>query len=1222
MDIVKLLFPDKVSLRSLSDGEYICCKSGFVQPNFRDEFLPPTDPGWGMDMAGSAAHGKKVFSVRFFLYRLLPVVIFLGAGAITLLVSYINSPPAAAKISAILAERLDLPVTISALRLHGDTLIIKGVVVGNPSGFADSRFVSVDAVSVAPGWQGLFLGRRSLRLLNVDGARIDIRKGSDGGWNVAQLRKRFSGGKGGAELFIDDLRINNGEILVNGKGLRGIALQLRNIASKGSDGAITKLAFDDEAGNRYAVTGSFRAGAEPEAELSLEAPSLALAGLAATGRRLTVAGGTGSLRVKAALHAGIVRSSLAATFRDAALQLQEGNTIPLSGSLSGAATYDMKQDLLQLEQAALVVDEILEMRATGHGSSLKSGLSYDLRLDLNRFDIGRGAALLPGWRQAGTRAGGTVTARGIRIAGRAHQGITVGGMVSLRKLMVSRRDRLLINGVGSDVKIATANNTIRAVGTVTQEAGSGNPLLESISAPYAVVFSGALRPQSVDLPGFRARVLGLPLTGSFSMRPGKKDPFSLALQMPVNRLKAGSYGELKVAAGSAGMSLDLSGADSANFSGSASLSVAGLNGSIKGERFALGSSDLKADFRTVAGQYSAAGQGTFETAAFKGLAAGGRFGFSAADGLLQLDNCALRVADASITVARLSAVLPRKGAQQSPKGYPLEVQLAGGAVSRGDLKLTGIAASLRGEFAGAPPAKRFAGSGALAAEKFLWRGREIGVPRADLVFSGSGGSATLAGAVLGGTLGGALAFNPYAVGNGVEFDLSLKGIELAQLAQLLEKKGAVAVSGGRLTVSTRGSYARKDGVACRFRGEGEGVSVAGRGGKGLLANAGLQFDGSLAQGRITLAEAVFRIGAGAAVQMKGEVANVFSPQRDGMIAYTLSRAPVSRIVDLLANGLPRFLQEASLSGDMAAAGSLGFRNKRTTLQGSVQLDDAAIDAASRKLKVTGISGSIPFSLGFPAGRTASPEQSLVVSREKYAQHLDLLNREKTGGSLLKIGRIIFGPLEFTGTAFRIKAADGIIEVLSFASSLTTGRILGQGYAAFSQGVSYGGDLLLNNLSLQQVCALFPKISGYVSGRVDGIAMLEGHGTGAGGLNGYAYFWTRPGDGEKMLVSREFLQKLAGKNLQGFFFRSDHPYDKGEVMASLNAGYLTFDILDISNTNFFGVRDLKVTVTETQNRIALEHLLDSISQAAKRGKGAAGSGPPAAAEPPPAFKWDE
>ena len=135
-------------------------------------------------------------------------------------------------------------------------------------------------------------------------------------------------------------------------------------------------------------------------------------------------------------------------------------------------------------------------------------------------------------------------------------------------------------------------------------------------------------------------------------------------------------------------------------------------------------------------------------------------------------------------------------------------------------------------------------------------------------------------------------------------------------------------------------------------------------------------------------------------------------------------------------------------------------------------------------------------------------------------------------------------------------------------------------------------------------------------------MFEGHGGGIGGLNGYTHFWTRAGNGEKMLVSREFLQKLAGKNLQGFFFRNDRPFDKGEVMASLKAGYLTFDILDISNTNLFGVRDLKVSVTETQNRIALEHLLDSISQAANRGKGAADSRPPAAADLPPAFKWDE
>ena len=104
--------------------------------------------------------------------------------------------------------------------------------------------------------------------------------------------------------------------------------------------------------------------------------------------------------------------------------------------------------------------------------------------------------------------------------------------------------------------------------------------------------------------------------------------------------------------------------------------------------------------------------------------------------------------------------------------------------------------------------------------------------------------------------------------------------------------------------------------------------------------------------------------------MQGEVANAFSPQRDGMISYTLSRAPVRQIVDPLVNGLPRFLQEATLSGDIAAAGSLGFRNGRTTLQGSVQLDDAGLDAES-EIKSCRDQRQHPFFSRFP-GEVAPP----------------------------------------------------------------------------------------------------------------------------------------------------------------------------------------------------------------------------------------------------------
>jgi hypothetical protein len=370
-----------------------------------------------------------------------------------------------------------------------------------------------------------------------------------------------------------------------------------------------------------------------------------------------------------------------------------------------------------------------------------------------------------------------------------------------------------------------------------------------------------------------------------------------------------------------------------------------------------------------------------------------------------------------------------------------------------------------------------------------------------------------------------------------------------------------------------------------------------------------------------------RIGEGASVRLKGAIAKAMSPKRNGIITYNIDRTPLEKLIDPLVNSLPRFIQESAVSGNIAADGDLELHKGHAILKGSVQLDGTGIDAGPNKLQVGDISGSIPFILGFPAQRTASPQQTTILKRPLYPQQLAQFSQEATKGSLLKIGRIAFGPLEFSDTALRITAADGIIETLSFTSSLTTGKILGRGYVAFSQGASYGADLLVSNLSLERLCALFPSIKGYVSGRVDGIAMIEGQGGGISGQNGYGHLWTRQGDGEKMLVSREFLQKLAGKNLKGFIFRNDRAFDKGEVMTSLEAGYLTFEILDIENTNFFGVRDLKISVTETQNRIALAHLLDSISQAVSRGKSATGkaatSGEKAGeAAPPPEFKWDE
>lgn len=1174
-------------------------------------------------MAGLAVQGHTVSLARFVFYRLLPAIILLIAGVIVLIVGYITSPRAAAKLSTILSIKLDLPVTIAAIHLHGDTLSFQGITISNPAGFDEKNIASIERISVAPGWTGLLQGRRTLRKLDVAGVRLNLRKKSNGDWNIEQLRKQFSGGKGGAELFINDLLISNSDVLVNGRGLRGISLRLGNVATKGSAGSTANLSFDDPSGNRYSVTGSFRGGAAPEAEFSLEAPSLALAGLTAGNKQLAFPAGKGNLRLTAALHDGVVRSAISATVSDGTVTIRDGAAIPLSGKLQGNVTYNLHQDRLTLDTMTLDLDKILKMSASGSATGLKNGLQYDLALGIQQFDLARIAALLPVLQMNEMKATGTVTARKLRITGSAQDGVaSIAGVISLRDLLLERNSRLLINGIGTDMHIATVSNSIQLAGELTQKQAGGTPLLENIRSPYAVILSRALQPQSVVLPGFAARVLGAPFRGNFTFRSADKVPIFLSLLMPTHQFKERAYGDFSVADGAAALSVELTGASTTTFSGSASLSFSDLKGNSKGEPFALGSSILKTAFKAVSGRYSASGNVTFNRAVFKEMAADGNFAFSSADNVLQFENGTVKVADTTFSFARLVAALPLNTALSSTKGYPVAVKLAGGAVSHGELVVSGLVATLNGNYIGTKEANKFTGAVEIAAEKFLWRGRNFAAPQAAIAISGDGATITLAGTVLGGTVGGMLTGNPYAVADGVDFELSLHEVELEQLPAIIEKNAALTLTGGKLTLASKGRYIRKTGVTCRLKGEADKITVAGKGGRELLGRAGMKFDAVLAQGDINLTDAFLRIGEGVTLQMKGAVSRAFSPQRDGTIAFSLSRTPLNRLVDPIVNGMPLLLQEATLAGDIAVKGALGLHNGRTTLQGFVHLDGIGIDAESKKVSLTGVSGNIPFSHAFPLNRHPSPEQTAVLKRELYDQQLALFTRTPTNGSVLKINRIAFGPLEFADTELRIRAGEGIIEALSISSSLAGGKIIGQSYVAFTGDGSYGGDLLLNNLSLEHLCTLFPSIKGYVSGRVDGLAMFEGEGANIRGLNGYTSIWTHSGDGEKMLISREFLQKLAGKKLQGFFFRNDRPYDTGEVMASLQSGYLTFDILDIAHTNLFGVRDLKVSVAETQNSIALEHLLDSISQAVSRGKGTKVKGSIRETTPPPSFKWDE
>jgi hypothetical protein len=293
------------------------------------------------------------------------------------------------------------------------------------------------------------------------------------------------------------------------------------------------------------------------------------------------------------------------------------------------------------------------------------------------------------------------------------------------------------------------------------------------------------------------------------------------------------------------------------------------------------------------------------------------------------------------------------------------------------------------------------------------------------------------------------------------------------------------------------------------------------------------------------------------------------------------------------------------------------------LDGEVSLEKAGFEIPAQKAGASDMTGTIPFSLFIVGRKGEEKNQKSSHPQESYAVLLSSLRQAAKSGHTFSLGKLRFGGMELGETALGIRAGNGLIEITSLESKFLEGSLLGRGFFRYGKNIQYGGDLLLNDLSLRVLCNSFPKIKGYISGRIDGMMNLHGEGRGLDGLLGIVNLWTRSAPEEKMLVSKEFLQKLAGKKLKGFFFQNDRPYDRGAIHGYLEKGYLVFDVLDISHTNFLGIKDLSVSVAPVQNKIAIGHLVASIKEAATRGK-AVGRGEGAAPAPPieTEFKWEE
>jgi hypothetical protein len=202
-------------------------------------------------------------------------------------------------------------------------------------------------------------------------------------------------------------------------------------------------------------------------------------------------------------------------------------------------------------------------------------------------------------------------------------------------------------------------------------------------------------------------------------------------------------------------------------------------------------------------------------------------------------------------------------------------------------------------------------------------------------------------------------------------------------------------------------------------------------------------------------------------------------------------------------------------------------------------------------------------------------------------------------SRITIASLNYGFKFLDNIDIRIKQEGNVLDIGRFSGNIFGGSLKGSAVLDISSRFTYRAGLLIEGLSLMKLCDGIEPIKGYLSGKIDGVANIKGTGTGIENLIGKADAWTYSTPGEKTKISKEFLHKIGGPSLKAYL--GDREFDKGYMSVYLQNGYIIFRELEISNRNLFGMQDLSIKVAPLNNRIAIDHLMWAIVEAAGRAK---------------------
>jgi hypothetical protein len=442
------------------------------------------------------------------------------------------------------------------------------------------------------------------------------------------------------------------------------------------------------------------------------------------------------------------------------------------------------------------------------------------------------------------------------------------------------------------------------------------------------------------------------------------------------------------------------------------------------------------------------------------------------------------------------------------------------------------------------------------------------------------------------------------------------GFTAHELSSVLSRFAGVRILGreGRVTLSANATFGGSRAPSGTGKIELRGLSLDLARKDAPPAPLLRRLQGSLAfsldKGLLAFKETILRADGGLTLTLKGSLPVVSNAASDDPFRLTLPWTDASHLLSPWAASTPGDTTDGRITGQIR--GDLEITGQE--IHGAVVLKNVSM--VSNLLYLEGVSGTIP--LAGSTGQVSDLDQPSTpeeigwkdISEKTYEKALEKRRKSPDpdkDGHRLTIDVLRYGAIELRNLEATLAASGDHIAIQRLSFEAWGGRVSGSGSVQPLAG-KITIALLIEGLSLRAICDAFPPVKGYISGRLNGLAVLSISHFSLDQAQGGARFWAVDSRQERNEISRVLIEKLAGQRIRYFnLFGQDRRYDRGVLDVVLKRGYLIFRELDISHTTL-GIKDLDIKVAPNFNKIGLAHLLESVREATERIKAGAKSNP--------------